>query len=392
MNKLYSIIIYLMTFVVSLFFIYRAEKAIRKNRKQSYRMNIAVAVALPCLLAALRGLYVGTDTKGYYELYETAFSYNSLEAYVARMSLRDLEVGYSTFMFVLSRFHLSKEIFFFILALMSILPVVYVLSKYRDNFPMWIGMAVYYAFFYNLSFNATRQCIAVSFILLVYQMITEKKYKLAFLFFLIALSFHSSAYVGLVFVFAAIIFRNIKMSFVRQIIVCLVIMILAVAPFYLDRIFSLLGNLGLASDRQLFYQQLFAGEKQIEGSVGLGEDGYVTIVLRIVCLLIPGIALLVSKKIKNPSNKASFIVILMGTIFYITTAIAFNTIHVYRITMYPEIFYVLYLPTLYRVVYKRRNALIVNLKSIIFLGIILLYWYLIFIKYGHHQTGNYFML
>lgn len=370
----------------------RAENSIRLNRRHSFQINMVIAVLIACLLAAFRGIDVGTDTIRYYEMYESAFQYSSLTDYIERMSIRDLEAGYSTFMFILSRLHFSKELFFFTLALLSIVPVLYVLFKYREDYPIWTGMAVYYAFFYNMSFNATRQCVAVSFILLVYQMMVEKKYKLALLFSLIAFSFHGTAYVGLVFAIAAVIFRNIKMSFARQTIVCLVILVVVSVPLYLNDIFAFLGNIGLASDRQLFYQQVFSGERQIEGSVGLGSSGYIAIIFRVICLVIPAINLLVTNKIRKPSNKASFIVILMGTLFYTTTSIAFNTIHVYRITMYPEIFYVLYLPTLYRTARKRKSIATINVNTLIFIGIILLYWYLIFIRYGHHQTANYFKL
>lgn len=392
MYKLYSIIIYISIFLISLFFVQRSENALNNKQKRAFIVYAAIAIICPCLLSGIRGINVGTDSIRYYEMYEIAENYNNLTTYILRMSQRDVEVGYSVFLFVLSRLHISREVLFFLFTFLTIAPIYYVATKHKEEYPMWTGIAVFFAFYYNLSFNATRQCIAVSFVLLVYQMVIEKKYKQMVFFSFIALSFHSSAYIGFVFIVAGIVFKNLKVSVIRQAIVIVLFLVIAAAPLYLDQMFDILGGIGLVSDRQSFYQDLFAGQRQIEGSVGLEGGGYAAIILRILLLIIPGIDLFISGEIKDSEKKSIAIIVFMGTVFYVFTSIMFNTIHVYRITMYAEIFYVLYLPYLYRPVHSKQRGITVSLKTIIFVMLIFMYWLLIFIKFGFHQTSNFLMI
>lgn len=394
MQKLYSIIIYLTAFILSLFFIQRTENAWRKGEKWMFRVYSSIAIVIPCLLAALRGTDVGTDTVRMEWIYDCATSSGSFSQYLAWTSMQNLEFGFSFLNYALSKTGMSAQVAYFAYEFLTITPIYYVSKKHMDDYPMWSCIAVFFAFFYNMSFNAVRQCIAIAFIILLYQMVFEKRYIRSVICGALALLFHGSAYVGIVIVLVAVVFGRIKASWFQQIGVFLAFFVVAASPLYIDSIFGFLTNIGLLSERQSFYQALFAGERVIEGSVELSGGGYVAIVLRVLCLALPAIALYKKRLFEQGEVKAVSAVILMGTVMYIFCSIILNTIHIYRITMYPEVFYILYLPYLKGDYQIRRNEFgkrfVTTAGTCVFVALLLIYWYMIFIRYGWHQTNYYY--
>lgn len=395
MQKFYSIIIYLLVFVLSLIFTQRAETASRREKRWKYIIYSVIAIAVPCIIAAFRGTEVGSDTVRTEWIYNYAFSCGSYSQYLSWTHMQDLEFGFSFLNYIMSKIGLSVQGAFFIYELLTILPIYYVTKKHMDNYPMWSCMAVFFAFFYNISFNATRQCIAIAFIILLYQMVIEKKYIKSVACGVVALLFHGSAYVGIVIVIAAVVFGRIKATGFQQLGVFIIFFAVAASPLYLDSLFDILSNLGILSTRQSFYQALFAGERVLEGSVGLSRDGYMAILLRIMCLLLPAVTLYRKRMFRQGEVKAFSVVVFMGTVMYVFCSLILQTIHIYRITMYPEIFYILYLPYLKgnnRKQNRSEKRLTITVGTCMFVVLLLVYWYLIFIKYGWHQTNYYYFI
>lgn len=394
MQKIYSICLYLFIFITSLFFTQRAENAWKRDNKMLFRLYSTVAIFVPCLFAGLRGIDVGTDTVRMENIYDYAVSCGSFYQYLKWMSIQNLEVGFSFINYVLSRIGIPAQGANFVYELLTVLPIYYVAKKHMDDFPMWSCMAVYFAFFYNMSFNATRQCMAIALIILMYQMAMEKKYIISVLCGVLSLLLHGSAYVGIIIVCAAIVFGKIRASWLRQVGVFFAFFIVAATPLYMDSVFDLLTKIGLLSERQSFYQALFSGERVIEGSVGLSGGGYFALVIRIFYLILPAYVLYKKKLFRQGTVKAVSVVILMGTVMYVFCSVILNTIHIYRITMYMEVFYVLYLPYLRGNYQICRNALnkqfTTTLGTCALVVLLLTYWYIIFIRYGWHQTNYYY--
>lgn len=406
MEKILSIAIYLLVFLACLIFTSRAENAIEYGKKKNYYLYSVVALCIPCLLAGLRGIEVGTDTIRYEIMYQAAIDSSSWKHYFASMKLQGLEIGYSMFLYLLAQLRVSFNMMFFIVELITILPVYYVATKKRNYAPMATYMAVFLCLFYNISFNATRQCVALSFILISYYFLSEGKYVRGILFSILAISFHSSAYIGIVFIIASLIFMKMRIEAFRQLGLIATFCVLALLPMYFDKLASLLASVGFISNRQSFYRLVFSGAANIAGGTSLGNNGYYSVFMRALFFIIPTFYICNKRQLKDGYIRSIFLVVFIGVLFYCSTAIAFNTIHVYRITLYAEMFFVLYLPLAYskslgevnknESIYMGNRSRVrsynIKLRNFIFNFCIWSYWFITFMHYNYHQTSNYFML
>lgn len=392
MYIVFSIMIYIFVFLMSLLFINKAEQALKRNNSQ-YIIFSVFAIAVPCLLAAFRGNEVGTDTLGYNELYLETFEYN-FSGFLEYTSVQGIEAGYSIFLFILSKLQFSGMAILFITELIIILPVYYIATKQRNYQPMWTCMAVYYFLFYNISYNATRQCVALSFILLSFYFFTQQNYFKGFCWGVLAIFFHHSAYIGLAFVFLAILYENINIRLFRRIFTLFIFFVLAFLPIYLPVLTDLLVDWGIITGRQSFYTVLFSDNTSARTVAykGLRRNGYISIVLRLICFFLPSFYIMRDKLLKDKQIRALKIVTFVGTVFYVGTSLAFNTVHVYRVSLYAEYFYILYLPKLYFLSKERRYGVTMYIRNILFVLFLLTYWLLTFMRFNYHQTNNYFML
>ncbi|MFQ6819637.1 MAG: EpsG family protein [Blautia sp.] len=393
MYKVFSCFLYITVFSISLFCTNRAEKRLNKKKKHGFVLYSVIAVSILCLAASLRDIEVGSDTIRYYEYYETALGYSSFKNYYSRFQIQGVEIGYLFFCFVLSRLHLPVEFMSFILEALIVVPVFFYALKKRNIRPAWTYMAVFIFVFYNVSYNATRQLVALSFLLLAYYSLIEKgKLIPCILYSALALSFHRSAFIGIVFIIIGVIYKNIKISVLRQIGLLCGFIVLALSPFYFDRIFDLLYSLGMISNRNSFYMEVFTGTTGNSMFEGLGINGYASILFRVLFLILPFIFLYKSKEMLSDDAKAVTVIVIIGVVFYASAALAFNTIHIYRITMYSEIFWIPYFARLYTANSKKGGMYKVNIRNIIFVFFLFAYWYLTFIVFNYHQTSNYFMI
>ncbi|HFU3952251.1 TPA: EpsG family protein [Streptococcus suis] len=202
---------YLSVFFLSSSLLALAEK-IKKNQRTIF---IALALALPCFLAAYRADYIGTDTEVYLMPTINAATYsNSFSAYLDTswfriwrfLVVRDFELGFTVVVYVVSKV-LGSFWTKFILEAFIIIPV-YTAIKKHGRYPSWLGMMVFYLTTYNSTLNMIRQSVAVSFTILGIIYLFEKK-KIGFLIcLLLATSFHVSGLallpIGLMYYFVKV--------------------------------------------------------------------------------------------------------------------------------------------------------------------------------------------
>ncbi len=150
-----------------------------------------IQIALPMfLLLLVKGLSIcGTDVVGGYRLnFDTATS-------VADIHDWTLEKGYILLCVLIRNLTTNYSVFLFVVAMITIIPVYYVIQKYREYVDVPITILAYTAIFFFKSLSPIRIFIAVSFCLLSFSAIIEKKYVLSICLVFIATLFHITSIV-----------------------------------------------------------------------------------------------------------------------------------------------------------------------------------------------------
>ncbi|MCC8162751.1 MAG: EpsG family protein [Lachnospiraceae bacterium] len=186
-----------MAFAAALFLIKKAENS--KNRFTSRVLCIA-AIAIPSWLAGCRAEGIGYDTKLYGVVaYEFSLQHSARELILEYS-------GDSPAFWVLWHFFSSvfRDIFAPQFAVEFIIEfcVLTALKKTEEEdetFHVWIGMAVYYFVFYSYSLNIMRQSLALAIVLVGYQAYLRKgKYVKFALLSACTMAVHTTALFGLV--------------------------------------------------------------------------------------------------------------------------------------------------------------------------------------------------
>lgn len=170
--------------------------------EQSYKKAVGFFMTLICIqmifIVGLRGISVGIDTHSYerrFHLYRT-------------MSMQEIfdnkfqEVGYSLLIKFVGGFTDSFTLFTLFVAAMSIIPIIYTITKCSKK--PFLSIMLFIVFdYYAFMFSGMRQGIAYGLCVLSFMFIKNKKFIGFFGIVLLAAQFHKSAYLFLPAYFVA---------------------------------------------------------------------------------------------------------------------------------------------------------------------------------------------
>lgn len=193
--------IYILSFALSILLIYIGNLACFESHIG--KVMIIVGLLIPILLATYRSLYVGTDTLVYIKpTFDAAIwnsNYNGYMNYIIpRGRVADIEIGYTSFIYFVAKIFGNFQLLLFLSQCLINLNVYLSLKKTVKKNTIWLGMTIYYLLFFNMSLNAARQTIAMSFILLATAFFMEKKLLRSLLLILVSFLFHKSAIIGII--------------------------------------------------------------------------------------------------------------------------------------------------------------------------------------------------
>lgn len=232
--------VYLFTFFLSLFFFFLASICYKK-KSIPFIIFSGLAIFIPCIIAALRDLSIGTDTIGYqYVFFQYVkrsgnlfnfFHWTGSHEYLYLTVTYFTCVLFKKFSFVL-----------FLNQLLVILPVYISLLKVcKNKSEILFGMFIYFFFYYNLSFNMARQSIALSFIILAFAFFEKEELKKSLFFIFIAFLFHNSAIICYPLIYlACILKKNNKHSIIISLFVVIMVTFISLE---FHNILLILGNL-----------------------------------------------------------------------------------------------------------------------------------------------------
>jgi hypothetical protein len=132
------------------------------------------------LLAGLRTPVVGADTGGYpLDLVEYGATCNDIKDffYYSEFVVYCQEIGYVSFVYAVTRFFSSFNIFLFITSFLVNACICYFLYWHSRKLeaPLWLMWLTYCFLFYNHTLTLSKQCIAISFGLIAYIYFIERK-------------------------------------------------------------------------------------------------------------------------------------------------------------------------------------------------------------------------
>lgn len=191
-------IVYFIAFFFSWLFCFAGDR--RRKRDQSVKIFYILAVLVVSVLAGVRDLSIGTDiwTYGEYQ-FNSALRSNSIITYV--LSNMDIEPGYSTLVFLISRFTRNSHWQYFIFGVITYGFILAGINKYSKYVSVNLAWLTYLFTFYGDTLNAIRQCMAVAILFYGLSFLQDEKYKKAIIYMIFALLFHNTAMVGAVIIF-----------------------------------------------------------------------------------------------------------------------------------------------------------------------------------------------
>lgn len=293
-----------------------------KIRKKTKHLMIFFGLILFCV-SAFRDTSVGIDTKSYlwsWDIFSSNFSDLSFSIFS--------EDGYLLLVYIFKTIGIGFRGIMIFGAAMYLVPVLYVIYKYSEN-PF---LSLFYFItldYYCFSMTGMRQCIAIGFCIIAFEMAMRKKIIPYFLFVFLAVAFHSTA-----LVFVPVYFlRNVPMK--KKYI--FIFLLFAIVCFLFKTQIGFL----LQSISRTFYENMTTG--------GTGMYVYMLLVIVLALFFTP----IWNKDIKG-ARLISYMVVI-AVIMY--PVLQFNP-SVLRLHYYYSIMMVLFIPSIFRKISNAKERLL----------------------------------
>ena len=171
------------------------------GEKTNSKKTVWLMVILVSLIAGLRAISVGIDTKTYDTIFKYAANGNVKSIYGVETSFIYICMG-------LLNVWNSSHFLLFVFALVSHGLILFRIWKDREYISFAWSVFAYYILFFAFSLNGLRQFVAVAFVFYATGFLKDGKYIKYIIMVLAACLFHTSAIVGLGYLLFEIIFTK----------------------------------------------------------------------------------------------------------------------------------------------------------------------------------------
>lgn len=242
--------LYLLCYTVIGLFLYNFEN--RKYQKSA----IFICILLLSLLAGFRSSSVGTDVQIYAESISAAAgkisNFKRLRYFLFDSSyhvINGVESGYLLVAFVGRKLFGGLFGTLFLTAFIINTGVFFGLYRIREHLSFNIAILIYCFMFYQNTYNLMRQWMALAVIIFGLRYIYDKKLFKYILTIAIAMSFHTTAILGLLLYFVYAYTDKYKNQFCRALVLVSIVMVVVC---YKQIITFLISN-GLVSSKYIYY-------------------------------------------------------------------------------------------------------------------------------------------
>lgn len=200
-----SILIYILTFAISLILCYIYEKRVDKTSFKNRLLWTLLIIAPTVILSGIR-YGVGID----YFNYEKDFYQDKIAKGFAYFIKEPLNLLLNIVTYQICP---NAVAIFFVYAFLTMFVFFQAIDYYRDRISVTLALFIFYMTYYLVSYNAIRQMIAVIFILFGTRYILEKKFWRYLACVVVAGMIHKSAYLMIVLYF----FYDENLGFLKKI-------------------------------------------------------------------------------------------------------------------------------------------------------------------------------
>lgn len=375
-------VIYLLTFVISIILLLYAEK---KQNNTERGILIFSALVLPCIIAGVRAENIGTDVRVYVKpIFEAAKNASNIREYLNSSWFAEwrykyvsqFEVGFTLIIYVLTKLFHSMSVVLFIIEVMIVVPVYKGIKNILDNKNVWLGMLVFYLMHYNSTFNMMRQWIAMAILFYAYSFLKSKHYGKYLLCVCVAASFHKTAIVG-VCVFALVMLLEFVKK--KEIIIFNKLHINESSILIMIFVFSVVALFGLK------YIISFMKIIGVDGFINY-INGDVKFLPNQIIVRLPIIFMLVLswKQLKQKNEFASFYAAMILLDVMSSQLVSIN-MYAFRIGLYFSEYSIYSLPIMLNM-FEGKKKQIIKVLLIIYMFV---YWAYYFAFKGMHETIPY---
>lgn len=239
------------------------------RKKTLGKMIVLIGLLIPCILAGVRNISVGTDTSGYvFNIYNIAISEQNIIEYFKTVNDWYLIKDYLYLICTYFIAHLDMinafQILLFVYQCLITFPLYFAIKNFNRNSASIAGTTlVINLFFYNMSLNMVRQMVAISFFLLSFSyFVNEKKnWKLSSIVcFLIAVGFHDTVVFALPIYYVYKLYSNNKINGKSKSMITFIgaISISFLILFYRN-VVTFISNIGLYTKGYIYLQRFGQG-------------------------------------------------------------------------------------------------------------------------------------
>lgn len=189
--------VYLTCFIFSVFFAYLAKRA---GNRTTFVICSGISLTITILLAALRDYSIGVDTFNYLQMdiyWQGATSFNSIAEYLEYYLLYGRnEPLFALFMGIIAQTTGEYRVFLFTAQTVIMVGIYVGAYRMKDHSDPILTLLLFYLFYYNYTFNAIRQYMALAILFAAAHDIEEGKYKRYIIFVIIATLIHNTSILG----------------------------------------------------------------------------------------------------------------------------------------------------------------------------------------------------
>lgn len=408
-----TILIYLITFALSITFTTIAEKIIKGpvnnfdicdlkignktlflNKKGCLKKHYIkectiifwiisiVAILIPCLLAGLRDPYVGLDTKFYVVSNFNKVVRNEPDFFdfvfdsELKIQVVSIEPAFAVLVYFCAKVFNNLQVLLFLISLLTIAPIYLALYINRNNNSIALGMGIFLFFFYSFTLSGMRQSIAMAFVVLAYSEFYNKKYILSLISCVIAYFFHTSTIIIIPILMILYIITKLKNK--KKVYSLLFIFLAIFFVFYRNIALVISEFLSFISERYAGYIRRYLYPAFMWSDIPITDFLSKTLIVVILVLLI-------CKYKKSSMMESSLIAVILGRYFVLFQANFFESM---RIAIYFDYFMIFIIP----MVVKRRFSDNLDTKIVTYIIALMpamAYWFYFMMYIGAYRTNEF---
>ena len=367
-------LIYFIVFSICIVFLIVAQSSFKKGNKFIGVFASLLVIIILSLLAGMRTINIGDDTKGYVQIvYDMASQQNGYANFIKSLVVNsNIEFLYATINYIVCYFKFPINVLYFIFELIPLIFIYKACYDNKDENGNYILYFICFMFlFFNKSLNMCRQTISIAILIYAYKYALNRKFFKYSFFGLIAMGFHITAIIFIPTYFLSKIISNSKREIKR---VFIVIILLLMTLKYQDILNFIVLNLKMIDTKYLYYSS---------SSLGIGNVPLLEFVFVILFGLM-SICLYFKQKNTISTKEKMYIYFLIITPIIYSLGIIGN--FAFRFSYYFYYYIIFVIPLFKNSIRNNESKKIMNLIIIMCLFI---YSYLYYGYIGYDHTTPY---